>query len=292
VRTERDGPVEIITIQNPPFNVLINPVLDGLIAALVDATKDPTVKCVILTGSGERAFTTGANIREMVTKDVQGARDYSAKGQALTTIIEHAPYPVILAVKGFCLGGGCEISLACDFIIATEDSFFAQPEINIGVIPGWGGSRRLPRAIGVARARHWIFTGEMVPAPRAHKEGLVDRVVPREKLMEEALALAHTLSSKGSLAMTAAKYAINQAVDATRLLGLEYEQDLWTVLFSTEDQKEGMTAFLEKRAPFFHDRHEWDKRSEKLKRKQWAEQHHIFEEARRETEKSQRNVSY
>jgi len=283
IKIERSGPVEIITIQNPPFNVLINPVLDGLADAIVRAIQDSTVRCIILTGYGDRAFTGGANIRVMVTKDVEGAREYSAKGQALTNLIEHAPIPVILAVKGFCLGGGCEISLACDFIVASDDAVFAQPEINIGVIPGWGGSRRLPRAIGVARARRWIFTGEMVPAKEACKEGLVDRVVPKDKLMDEAMTLARLLSSKPAVALAAAKFAVNQAVDASRLIGLEYERDLWGVLFSTEDQKEGMNAFLEKRTPLFHDRADWDERTKGFQWKEWEDQKSIFEDARRET---------
>jgi enoyl-CoA hydratase len=263
------GPVEIITIQNPPFNVLITPVLDGLVDAFSRASQDPSVRCIILTGAGEKAFTCGANIREMVKKDVQGAKDYSAKGQSLTNLIEHISVPVILAVRGFCLGGGCEISLACDFIIASDDAVFAQPEINIGVLPGWGGSRRLPRVIGVARARQWIFTGEMVPAQEAFKQGLVYKVVPREKLMYEALSFACILSSKAAVALAMAKFAVNQALDASRLMGLEYERDLWGILFSTGDQKEGMTAFLEKRKAAFNDRAEWDKRTKGYAWRQW-----------------------
>jgi enoyl-CoA hydratase len=262
--------------------VLVTPVLDALVDAFVAANQDPTVRCIVLTGYGDRAFTGGANIREMVTKDVQGARDYSAKGQSLTNLIEHMPIPVILAVRGVCLGGGCEISLACDFIIAADDARFAQPEINIGVIPGWGGSRRLPRAIGVARARHWIFTGEMVPALEACKQGLVTKVVPKEKLMEEALAFARILCSKAAVALAAAKFAVNQAVDASRLMGLEYERDLWGVLFSTEDQKEGMTAFIEHRPAVFHDRADWDERTKGFPWKEWETERNIFEEARRE----------
>jgi enoyl-CoA hydratase len=265
------------------MNVLITPVLDALTDAIVAASQDSTVRCIVLTGGGEKAFTGGANIREMVTKTVQGARDYSAKGQALTNLIEHIPIPVVLAVRGYCMGGGCEISLACDFIIASEDSFFAQPEINIGVIPGWGGSRRLPRAIGVARARHWIFTGEMVSATDACKQGLVYKVVPRPQLMDEAVKFAQLLSSKAAVALAAAKFAVNQAVDASRLIGLEYERDLWGVLFSTEDQKEGMNAFIEKRKAVFHDRADWDERTKKFPWKEWEKERNIFEEARRET---------
>jgi enoyl-CoA hydratase len=275
----RDGGIAIITIQNPPFNVLTTPVVDALADAVVGLTQDPEVRCIVITGSGDKAFSSGANVREMATMGILEASRYSAKGQALTNLIERAPIPVIAAVRGFCLGGGCELSLSCDFIVAAEDAVFAQPEINIGVIPGWGGSRRLTRAIGVARARHWIFTGEKVPAQKAYEDGLVDIVVSPKKLMDESLALARMLSSKGALAMAAAKYAVNQASDATRLLGLEFERDLWGILFNSQDQKEGMNAFLEKRPPNFRDRVDWAKM---MSGAPWKVEKRVFDSARRD----------
>jgi enoyl-CoA hydratase len=281
VRKDRDGPIVTLTIQNPPLNILTTQVLLALADAVVDVTKDPTVRCMIIAGSGDKAFSAGADIKEMMNMTVEEAARHSAKGQALTNLIEHSPIPAIAAVRGYCLGEGCEISLACDFIMASEDAVFGQPEINLGVIPGWGGSRRLTRAIGVARARRWIFTGEIVPAEKAYEEGLVDKVVPKEKLMDESLALARVIASKGAVAMAAAKYAVNEASDATRLLGLEYERDLWEVLFQTEDQKEGMKAFFQKRPPLFVNRPDWEKRTEGLP---WRQQRRIFLSAKRKSE--------
>jgi len=279
VKVEKDGHIAVITLQNPPYNVLTSKVVDALADTVVKVTEDPDVRCMILMGSGDRAFSSGANVREMATMTVKEARRYSAKGQALTNLLERSPIPVIAAVRGFCLGGGCEISLACDFIVAADDAVFAQPEINVGVLPGWGCSRRLTRAIGVARARHWILTGEKVPAARAWEDGLVDKVVPANKLVAEAKALALTLASKGAVALAAAKYAVNYASDATRLLGLEYERDLWGVLFQTEDQKEGMTAFLEKREPHFQERADW---SQSARGEPWDEQRSVFEAAKKD----------
>jgi enoyl-CoA hydratase len=281
VKKDRDGPIITLTIQNPPLNILTTQVLLALADAVVEVTKDPTVRCLIIAGSGDKAFSAGADIKEMMNMTVEEAARHSAKGQALTNLIEHSPIPAIAAVKGYCLGEGCEISLACDFIVASDDALFGQPEINLGVIPGWGGSRRLTRAIGVARARRWIFTGEVVSAERAYEEGLVDKVVPKEKLLEEALTLARVIASKGAVAMAAAKYAVNEASDATRLLGLEYERDLWEVLFQTEDQKEGMKAFFQKRPPLFVNRPDWEKRTEGLP---WRQQRRIFLSAKRKSE--------
>jgi enoyl-CoA hydratase/carnithine racemase len=274
VRVEQKGPTAIITIDNPPVNILATPVLDAIADAVVRLTEDPSVRCLILTGAGEKAFTAGANIKEMVAMGREAASLHSMKGQAVANLLERSPLPVIAAVQGFCLGGGCELSLACDFIVAADNAVFGQPEINIGVIPGWGGSRRLTRAIGVARARRWILTGEQFSAQQAMADGLVDRVVPKARLMEEALKLAELLASKGSVALAASKYAVNQASDATRMLGLEYERELWGMLFETEDQKEGMRAFLEKRTAQFRDRADWERRTSHFP---WEAQGNVFD---------------
>ncbi|EQD49044.1 3-hydroxybutyryl-CoA dehydratase, partial [mine drainage metagenome] len=153
------------------------------------------------------------------------------------------------AVHGVCLGGGCEVALACDFIVASEEAQFGQPEIRLGVMPGWGGTRRLPRRIGAARARRWIYLGEPMPAREAERIGLVDRVVPREELLPAALALGGDLARQPPIALAAAKYAVLAAMDPGIDAGLRYELDLWARLFGTADQKAGMQAFLEKR-PF------------------------------------------
>ena len=249
-----------MTLNNPPMNIFTTPVLEELAGRILELTDDPTVRALVLTGGGERAFSGGADIKEMVKMDREEASRHSAKGQAVANLLERSPLPVIAAVHGYCLGGGSEISQACDFIIASEDAVFGQPEINIGVIPGWGGSRRLTRAIGAARARYWIMTGEKVPAEKALQDGLIHRIVPKEQLLDEAVALGQKLATKPAVALAACKYAVNQASDASRLMGLEYERELWGLLFETADQKEGMRAFLEKRPASFPDQRDWTRR--------------------------------
>ncbi len=260
VLVERRGPVAILTLNNPPVNILTTRLLDNLAGQLLELSSDATVRVLVITGGGDKGFSGGANIKEMVAMDRAQASAFSTKGQAVANILERSPLPVIAAVHGFCVGGGCELSQACDFIVASEDAVFSQPEINIGVIPGWGGSRRLTRAVGVARARRWIMTGEKIPAPIALAYGLLDRVVPNDRLMAEALSLAGELATKPAVALAAAKYAVNQAADPGRLLGLDYERLLWGLLFDTDDQKEGMRAFLEKRPAVFPDQRDWTRR--------------------------------
>jgi enoyl-CoA hydratase/carnithine racemase len=260
VLVERRGPVAILTLNNPPLNILSTQLLDELAGKLLDVSSDAAVRVLVITGAGDKGFSGGANIKEMVAMDRAQASAFSTKGQAVANILERSPLPVIAAVHGFCVGGGCELSQACDFIIASEDAVFSQPEINIGVIPGWGGSRRLTRAVGVARARRWIMTGEKIPAATALAYGLLDRVVPNDRLMPEAVALALELAAKPAVALAAAKYAVNQAADPGRLIGLDYERLLWGLLFDTDDQKEGMRAFLEKRPAVFPDQRDWTRR--------------------------------
>ncbi len=229
------------------MNVLSSPVLRALSDALEHAVEDREVHAVVLASAQEKAFAAGADIREMQRLDPRGAHDHGARGQGLTRQIERLPLPVVAAVNGVCLGGGCEVVLACDFVIASEDAKFGQPEINLGVMPGWGGTRRLPRRIGLRAARRWILTGAAVPASEAHAAGLVDRVVPRSSLLSTALALADELASKPPVAVAAAKYAVLNAADPAIDAGLAYELELWANLFGTEGQREGMTAFLEKK---------------------------------------------
>ncbi len=202
---------------------------------------------MVLASAAAKAFAAGANIREMAPMGPSEARVHGGRGQATTVAIERLPLPVIAAVHGACLGGGCELVLACDFIIASDDAQFGQPEINLGVMPGWGGTQRLPRRIGAAAARRWILTGGSVTAADAHRLGLVDQVVSRAELLGTALTLAGALAQKSATALAAAKFALNQAIDRAEQDGLDYELDLWAGLFGTRDQKEGMSAFLEKR---------------------------------------------
>ncbi len=258
VRFERKGTTVILTLDHPPVNVLSRAVLEALSARLSQAEADPEARTVVLASAAEKAFAAGADIREMAPLDPDGARVHGGRGQGLTRQIERLPLPVIAAVHGVALGGGCEVCLACDFIIASDDAQFGQPEINLGVMPGWGGTRRLPRRVGATIARRWILTGRSVPASEAFAQGLVDRVVPRSELLPSALALAEELATKPPLALAAAKYALLQATDPHIEAGLAYERDLWARLFGTDGQREGMRAFLEKRAPAPMSRRGWE----------------------------------
>ncbi len=257
VAVRPDGPVRVVTIDHPPVNVLARPVLDALLDALETIDADPAARVVVLTSAAEKAFAAGANIREMATMTPEEARRHGARGQEVTRRLERLPLPVIAAVHGVCLGGGCEVALACDFVFASADATFGQPEINLGVTPGWGGSQRLPRRIGAARARRWIYTGRAVSAEEARADGWVDRVVPRAELLPAAIAFARELSEKPALALAAAKYEILRAVDRSIDDDLAYELDLWARLFGTPDQREGMRAFLERRPLAPRDRSDW-----------------------------------
>jgi len=262
VRFERRGSTALLTLDNPPVNVLSKIVLDALSARLAEAESDPAARVVVLASASEKAFAAGADIREMAGMGPDQARVHGGRGQAITRQIELLPLPVIAAVHGIALGGGCEICLACDFILASDDAKFGQPEINLGVMPGWGGTRRLPRRIGAARARHWIMTGGSVSAREAFDQGLVGRIVPRADLLPAALTLAEELAAKPPLALAAAKYAVLRSLDPRIDEGLSYELDLWARLFGSEGQREGMRAFLEKRTPPVPSRKDWESASE------------------------------
>lgn len=261
VRTEQRGPVAVLTIDHPPVNVLSAPVLEALARELDRAEDDPSVRAVVLASASTKAFAAGADIREMRTLGPDAARAHGARGQALTRRIERLPLPVIAAVNGVCFGGGLEIVLACDVILASEEASFGQPEINLGVMPGWGGTRRLPRRIGAANARRWVLTGAPATAQEAADAGLVDRLVPRSELLASAIALGEELAHKPPVALAAAKYALLQSIDPAVDAGLAFELDLWARLFGTEGQREGMAAFLEKRPPPRLDRRRWAEES-------------------------------
>jgi enoyl-CoA hydratase len=259
VLSRRSGPVAVLTLNHPPVNVLTGQLLEELADRVLEAAADPSVRVLVI-ASAMKGFSGGADINAMVKMDRAEASAFSSKGQAVANLLERIPLPVIVAVNGFCFGGGSELSQACDFIVASEDAMFGQPEILIGVIPGWGGSQRLSRLVGAARARRWIMTGEKVPARTAAEWGLVDQVVPPERLMEAAMSVANELATKPAIALAAAKYAINQATDPARLLGLDFERELWGLLFERADQREGMSAFLQKRPADFSDRREREPR--------------------------------
>ncbi|MBN8557929.1 MAG: enoyl-CoA hydratase [Proteobacteria bacterium] len=244
------GQVGVITLNRPKqLNALNSQLMVELGQALKAFDADPTIGCMVITGS-EKSFAAGADIGAMasysfadVYRDDYITRDWET--------IRSIRKPVIAAVSGFALGGGCELAMMCDFIIAADNAKFGQPEIKLGVIPGAGGTQRLPRAVGKSKAMDMVLTARMMDAAEAERAGLVSRVVPLDKLMEETLAAALTICSFGQLAVMAAKESVNRAFEGTLADGVMFERRLFHGLFATQDQKEGMDAFVNKRAPAF-----------------------------------------
>jgi enoyl-CoA hydratase len=251
VRTE--GAVGIITLNRPQaLNALNSQLMDELTAAIDAFEADAAIRCVILTGS-EKAFAAGADITEMKNKTFAEVytEDFVTRNWER---VSRARKPVIAAVAGFALGGGCELAMMCDVIIAADNAKFGQPEINLGIGPGAGGTQRLTRAIGKAKAMELCLTGRMMDAAEAERSGLVARVVPLGELMAEALKMAAKISSASLPAMMMVKECVNRAYETTLSEGLRFERRLFHAQFATEDQKEGMAAFVEKRKPAFKDR--------------------------------------
>jgi len=248
---QEDG-IGIITINRPGALNALNPeVLKALENALEKAERDEKVKVILITGSGEKAFVAGADIAEMSKMSPREAREFSKLGQKVFRKIEQMEKPVIAAVNGYALGGGLELAISCDYILASENAQFGQPEVDLGIFPGFGGTQRLPRILGKLRAKELIFWGERIPAQKALGIGLVNEVAPQDKLMERARELAKKLMSKGLIAIGLAKRAIEQGTDLDLDSGLLIEQTLFSLCFDTQDQREGMEAFLEKRKPEF-----------------------------------------
>jgi enoyl-CoA hydratase/carnithine racemase len=253
VSVDRDGAVATIRIDRPPANVLARPVSLELSSAASAVAADATVRAVVVWG-GERLFAAGADIKAMADFGPDEiAVDVSALERACRHL-EAIPKPVIAAVNGFALGGGCEVALACDLRFAAEDAQLGLPEILLGVIPGSGGTQRLPRLIGLARARELVLTGRRVGAGEALAMGLVDRVVPAPDAYPAALEEARRFAAGPTLAYAAAKRALAAAGDEALARGLEIEHEVFVPLFATRDQKEGMRAFLEKRDPTYEGR--------------------------------------
>ena len=248
---QEDG-IGIITINRPGALNALNPeVLKALENALEKAERDEKVKVILITGSGEKAFVAGADIAEMSKMSPREAREFSKLGQKVFRKIEQMEKPVIAVVNGYALGGGLELAISCDYILASENAQFGQPEVDLGIFPGFGGTQRLPRILGKLRAKELIFWGERIPAQKALEIGLVNEVAPQDKLMERARELAKKLMSKGLIAIGLAKRAIEQGTDLDLDSGLLIEQTLFSLCFDTQDQREGMKAFLEKRKPEF-----------------------------------------
>jgi len=249
VETPSEG-VTLIRLNRPEaLNALNSQLLGELSAALDAAEADEDVRCLVLTGS-DRAFAAGADIKEMSDKtyaQMFATNFFGAAGQRL----ERFRKPIIAAVAGYALGGGCELAMLCDFIIAAETAKFGQPEINLGVMPGIGGTQRLPRAVGKSKAMDMVLTARMMDAAEAERAGLVSRVVPADKLLEEALAAAAKIAAQSPLAVMMNKELVNAAFETTLATGVAVERRLFHSLFAFDDQKEGMAAFIDKRKPQF-----------------------------------------
>ena len=249
---KKDDGIAVITLNRPDkLNALNAHVIGELDAALTELDADASIRGLIVTGSGEKAFVAGADIAELVSLDTASARRQALAGQAVFDRIEGFPKPVIAAVNGFALGGGCELALACHIRIASENAKFGLPEVSLGIIPGYGGTQRLPRLVGKGVALDMILSGEMVPAADALRMGLVSRVFPLAELRAGADKLARTLLSRGPLAQRSALDAVHQGLEMPLEKGLQFEAALFGLLASSQDMQEGMTAFMEKRPSQF-----------------------------------------
>ncbi len=249
VQIEADK-VAVITLDRPKaLNALNDQLMDELGLALTAADQDDAIGCIVITGS-EKAFAAGADITAMAAYDFVDVYKRNFVGRNWETI-RSVRKPVIAAVAGFALGGGCELAMMCDFIIAADNARFGQPEIKLGVIPGAGGTQRLPRAVGKSKTMDMVLTGRMMSAEEAERSGLVSRVVPYEKLADEALQAAIMIAEHSRVSVMVAKESVNRAFESTLSEGVLFERRVFHSLFATEDQKEGMDAFLNKRAPRF-----------------------------------------
>jgi enoyl-CoA hydratase len=250
---ETIGTTALIRLNRPEaLNALNRTLMRELGQALQAADADSAVRCIVLTGS-DKAFAAGADIKEMADKtfaDMFGQNTFAAE----VAIIETTRKPIIAAVAGFALGGGCELAMMCDFILAADTAKFGQPEINLGVIAGLGGTQRLTRLVGKSKAMEMNLTGRMMDAAEAERAGLVSRIVPAADLVAEALKTAEKIAAKSQIAVKAAKESVNRALETTLREGLLFERRLFNALFATEDQTEGMAAFVEKRPASFKDR--------------------------------------
>ncbi|MCW3768635.1 enoyl-CoA hydratase [Paenarthrobacter ureafaciens] len=252
IMVERRGRVGLVTLNRPSaLNALNTALMNELVEAVTDMDRDPGVGAVVITGSA-KAFAAGADIKEMSANTYMDmyAADWFRHWEDLTRL----RIPVIAAVSGFALGGGCELAMMADIIIAGDNAKFGQPEINLGVIPGMGGSQRLTRAVGKAKAMDMVLTGRFMDADEAERSGLVSRVVPAAEVVDEALKAAETIASKSKPAAMVAKEAVNAAFEMGLAQGVLFERRVFHSLFATEDQKEGMAAFTEKREPDFKHR--------------------------------------
>jgi enoyl-CoA hydratase len=255
IEREEDSPLLWIVINRPQvLNALNAKVLQELHDSLKKAEGDESVKVVLITGAGEKSFVAGADIKELESVGPLEAQDFCNRGQALFNAIERLSKPVIAVINGFALGGGCELALACDMRIASQKARVGQPEINLGVIPGYGGTQRLPRLVGRGKAMELIMTGDMIDALEGEKIGLLDRVVAPERLREEAKSLALKMAEKSTVILGLVKRAVHHGMEMGLAEGCAYEASLFAQACSTADKEEGVRAFLDKRKPRFSDR--------------------------------------
>jgi enoyl-CoA hydratase len=254
VAIQHEDDVAVLTIdRQEKLNALDRQVVEEIGQALLELESEGP-RAIIVTGAGERAFIAGADIRAMSVMDPLEAKRFSEIGHAAMALLDRSPIPTIAAVNGFALGGGCEVALACDIRIAAENATFGFPEVGLGILPGMGGTQRLPRLIGPALAKELIFTGRRISAGEAREIGLVNRVVDEGEALNTARELAAEISANGPLAVRHAKAAANRSLDVDLISGLEFEADQFALLFATEDAREGMNAFGEKRKPQFEGR--------------------------------------
>jgi enoyl-CoA hydratase/carnithine racemase len=252
---EKKNALAYVTVNRPKvLNALNQATFTDLGTAFEDARTDSSVLGVILTGAGDKAFIAGADISELAHITAIEAKEYTRHSQAVLDLIENLGKPVIAAVNGFALGGGCETAMACTIRLATEDSKFGQPEVHLGVLPGAGGTQRLPRLVGKGLALQLILSGGMMPAQEAYRIGLVNEIVPRKDLIARAEAILKQINSNAPLAVKFAIEAVNKGMDTNQADGLIIESSLFAICAATEDKKEGTSAFLEKRAPKFQGR--------------------------------------
>ena len=255
VRYEKKGSIAYVTIDRPKvLNALNTPTWTDLHTAFEDAKKDASVRGVILTGAGDKAFIAGADISELANVDAYDAEESSRFGQGVLDLVENLGKPVIAAINGFALGGGCETAMACTIRIAVEHARFGQPEVKLGLLPGGGGTQRLPRLVGKGRALQLILTGETISAQEAYRIGLVNEVVPAADLIARAETILKQILANAPIALKFSLEAVNKGLETAQTEGLALEASYFGICAATEDKKEGTSAFLEKRAPKFQGR--------------------------------------
>jgi enoyl-CoA hydratase len=252
ILVEKKGPIAYVTVNRPKvLNALNLPTMEELRTAFTGIKDDPNIRVVIMTGAGEKAFIAGADISELAEHTPVKGKEFAHRGQSVLDLIENLSKPVIACVNGFALGGGCEMAMACTMRLASDNAKFGQPEVKLGIIPGYGGTQRLPRLVGKGIAMQLVLAGEMISAQEAHRIGLVNEVTAQADLIPRAEAIAHKIIANAPLAVQYALEAVNKGMEMTLAEGLYLEATLFSVCCATEDKNEGTQAFLEKRPAVF-----------------------------------------